>query len=257
MKHSQDVRNLVYVHVNHSNQYVMSHGLQFKEFISGIPQSPGKLLMLKHRFEDSEFNRHTLLEYVEHQQLMKLVKEDVYQYGDFCWVDFEEEEALNQLEGQEIAELLYLSHTKNHLRLPFYRKLNNQFAYLAHEDGWFNKTYYRSFEDFYAMLGNALSYKLSSLKGEKSFLGLKKRKEYPPMQREILYPFIEDMKEGIIFSIEKAEHSRTKIEIPVWVMGDLENIDELYEEYQNLLTQPLDGKIVFDRKSREWKVFVK
>ncbi|RDI39879.1 hypothetical protein [Falsibacillus pallidus] len=257
MKHSQDVRNLIYVHVNHSDQYVVSHGLQFKEFMSGVPKLPGKLLLLQHRFEDGEFNRHTLLEYVGDEEIDKLLKEEVHQYGGFCWLDFEDEESLDQLEGQEIAELLYLSHSKSHLRLPFYRKLNNQFAYLAQDDGWFNKTYYRSMDDFYGVLGTALSHKLSSFKGEKSFLGLKKRKDYPVMPKEILYPFIEDMKEGLLFSIEKAEQSRTKIEIPIWVIGDFVNMDEMYEEYQNITANPLDGKIVFDRKTKEWKVFVK
>ena len=42
-------------------------------------------------------------------------------YGDFCWIDFEEEEALNELPSQAIAELLYLGHLKEHLKLPFYK----------------------------------------------------------------------------------------------------------------------------------------
>ncbi|RLQ93188.1 hypothetical protein [Falsibacillus albus] len=257
MKHSQELSNLVYIHVHQSEQYVLSYGIEFKEFMAGVSEPPSKLLLLKHQFEDTEYNVHTLMEFVEHDQINKLIKDDVYGYGDFCWVDFEEEEALNQLDGQELAELLYLSHVKHHLRHPFYRKLNNRFVYLAHDDGWFNKMYFRSFDEFYDMLGYSISQKLTLQKAEKTFFGLKKKKEYPVMPKEILYPFIEDMKEGIVFSVEKAEQSRAKIEIPVWVIGDFSDMDEMHEEYQTIQSQPIDGKIVFDRKSREWKAFIK
>ena len=74
---------------------------------------------------------------------------------------------LNELTGQEIAELLYLGHQKQHLKLPFYNKLGNRFVYLAHDDGFFNKTYYRSFKDFFHFLSEAISDKLGELKARK------------------------------------------------------------------------------------------
>ena len=39
-------------------------------------------------------------------------RDGVYNYGDFCWVDFDEMEGLNELPGQILAELLYLGHVK-------------------------------------------------------------------------------------------------------------------------------------------------
>ncbi|MGE8207090.1 hypothetical protein ACQKP0_21535 [Heyndrickxia sp. NPDC080065] len=255
MKNRVANRGVIYAHMNVVDQYVLSYGIEFHEFYHAFSDLPN-LLLLRHQFDDGNFNLHTLLEYVDSESMPKLSEDDVYEYGDFCWVDFEDEEALNRLDGQEIAELLYLSHLKTHLRLPFYRKLNNRFVYLSHDDGWFNKTYYRSFDDFYKTLGVSISSKLNE-KGEKTFFGLKKKKEIPSIPIEILYPFIEDMKEGMIISIERAIHTRASVEIPIWIIGDYYDMDEMYEEYEGLYNRPLDGKIVFDRKVKEWKAFVK
>ena len=159
-KHHQDIRDLIYVHLNQTDQYVMSYGIEFDEFAAAFSGSLNHLLLLKHRFDDADFNMHTLLEYCPEDRIKKLAGEDVYSYGDFCWIDFIEEEVLNELSGQELAELLYLGHQKQHLKLPFYNKLGNRFVYLAHDDGWFNKIYYRSFKDFFHLLSEVIADKV-------------------------------------------------------------------------------------------------
>lgn len=255
MKNHTGNRDIIYIHVNYPDHYAISAGIEFKEFIEATPDI-SNMLLLRHQFDDGNYNLHTLFDFVDHETIPKLAKDDVFSYGDFCWIDFESEEALNLLEGQEIAELLYLSHFKNHLRLPFYRKLDNQFAYLAHEDGAFNKTYYRSFEDFYRVLGTSIMNKISD-KTEKTMFGRRRRKEFSNVPVEILYPFIENMKEGMVISLERAKYSRSQIEIPIWVIGDYYYMDEMQEEYSAIGNRPVDGKIVYDRKLKEWKCFIK
>ncbi|MDR7002004.1 hypothetical protein [Neobacillus niacini] len=255
-KHHQDIRDLIYVHLNQSDQYVMSYGIEFDEFAAAFSDSLNHLLLLKHRFDDTEFNRHALLEYCPEDRVKKLAGEDVYGYGDFCWIDFIEEEVLNELTGQEMAELLYLGHLKQHLKLPFYNKLGNRFVYLAHDDGWFNKIYYRSFKDFFHLLSEAISGKVSKLKLEKSLLGLRKKRSYPPVNKEILLSLTPFMKEGICISMKNADQQRTKIEIPIWVIGDFANMDDMYEEYEMISKEPSHAKIVFDKKTKEWKLNV-
>lgn len=255
MKNHVANQEVIYAHVNHVDHYVLSYGIEFYEFIKAFPDL-SNLLLLRHKFEDGNYNLHTMLEYVDSETIPKIAKEDVYGYGDFSWIDFDDEESLNLLEGQEIAEILYLCHKKNHLRHPFYRKLNNRFVYLANEDGWKNKVYYRSFDDFYTVLGEAISNKLNK-KAERTLLGRKKKSDVPSVPREILYPFIEEMKEGMVISVEKATKTRTQIEIPIWVIGDFYDMDAMYEEYEGIENRQLDGKIVFDRKEKEWKAYVK
>lgn len=122
------MKELIYIHLNAVHHYTMSYGIEFREFVKCLPKELNNVLLLKHNFDYSDFNMHTLLDYVEKDNLDRLLKEDVYEYGDFCWLDFEDTDGLNELEGQEIAELLYLGHSKQHLSGPFYSKLNNRYV---------------------------------------------------------------------------------------------------------------------------------
>jgi hypothetical protein len=256
-KHHQDIRDLIYVHLNQTDQYVISHGIEFAEFVSTFSGTLNNLLLLEHRFDDADFNMHTLLEYCPVERINKLAAEDVYGYGNFCWIDFIEEDVLNELTGQEMAELLYLGHHKHHLRLPFYNKLGNRFVYLANDDGWYNKTYYRTFKDFFQLFSIVISHKLGGLRVEKSLLGIRKKRVYPPVNKEILLTLTPLIKEGICLSLRDADHQRTRIEIPIWVLGDFANMDDMYEEYLQISRDRSHAKIIFDKKTKEWKLNVK
>ncbi|PLR95551.1 hypothetical protein [Bacillus sp. T33-2] len=251
-KNQPDNRDLIYVHVNERDQYVISCGIEFFEFAKSLSDSLNHLLLLKHNFDEGEFNRHTLHSFVPEDRIGKLIDEDVNSYGDFCWIDFEETEGLNVLTGQEIAEILYLGHIKHHLKLPFYNQLGNRFAYLAHDDGWFNKTYYRNLNDFYRMLGHVVSGKLGVLKPEKTVLGIKKKRAYPTVGKEILKSLSAALKEGAVFSFKNITQNRSRIEIPIWVIGDFSNMDDMYDEFQQAKKNRCDGKLVFDKKLKEW-----
>ncbi|MDF1508592.1 hypothetical protein PZE06_10365 [Robertmurraya sp. DFI.2.37] len=254
-KHNGNQRELVYVHLNETKHYVLSYGIEFGEFARSLKDLMNNVLLLKHHFDDGEFNLHTLFEYVPHEQVEKLIKDDVYGYGDFCWVDFEEEDALNELSGQELAELLYLGHMKDALRTPFYQQLRNRFVYLAHDDGWWNKVYYRNMKDFYHMLGEVLAAKMTDSKLAKSILGIKKKRPFPPIHMELILNMKIMMKEGILISIHDNVQTRTAIEIPIWVLGDFDNMDDMYEEYEKMAKGKPDAKLVFDKKTREWKMY--
>lgn len=251
-KRNLEIRDLVYVHVNESSQYVISYGIEFSEFVQSLSRSLNNLLLLKHRFDDGDFNRHTMLEYVSKDKVKVLAEENVYGYRDFCWVDFEEKEGVDELSGQEIAELLYLGHIKQHLRPPFYNRLGNRYVYLAHDDGWFNKTYYRNINDFYRMLGNVIAIKLGELKLEKTLLGIRKKRTYPAISIDILLSLSKIMREGAVFSLQNAERNRTRLEIPIWVIGDFDSMDDMFDEFEMMNKEKCDAKLVFDKKTREW-----
>jgi hypothetical protein len=48
--------------------------------------------------------------------------------------------------------------------------------------------------------------------------------------------------------------NRFRIELPMWVIGDFANMDDMYEEYEKSTKRPSEAKLIFDKKSREWKV---
>ncbi|HZG73563.1 MAG TPA: hypothetical protein VEY51_18650 [Chondromyces sp.] len=250
-----NIKDIIYVHLNTSHRYTISCGIEFHEFAKNLPKGLNNVLLLKHRFENSDFNMHSMFDYIEKDDIGKLLKENIASYGDFCWVDFDDIDGLNELEGQEIAELLYLGHSKQHLREPFYSKLNNRYAYLSQDDLWFNKTYYRYITDFYHILGGVVASKFGQLRGEKTFFPLKRGRDFPAIPKEMIASFTDKMREGMVISLAKTSQTRTKIEIPVWVIGDYINMDEMYEDYRINTQNPPDGHFEFDKRSREWSVY--
>ena len=52
-------------------------GLDLMSLYHALYDSINHLLLLKHRFDDGDFNMHTLLDYVPHKRVMKLAGEDV------------------------------------------------------------------------------------------------------------------------------------------------------------------------------------
>ncbi|WP_041085993.1 hypothetical protein [Jeotgalibacillus soli] len=252
MKAQAGSHEWLYIHINSTQDYVMSYGIEFKEFYFALSERVDHLLLLKHQYEDSSFNMHTYLEYVERDEIKNLVKDDVSSYGDFCWIDFEDEAGLNEMTGQEIAEILYLSHMKHHLRMPFYRKLNNRFVYLSTEDGRMNRTYYREWEDFFHMMGVSLPLKWSAHRSGKGLIIWKKEKALPPIPKKVIMSISQLMKEGVIISLQHASNAKGKVEIPVWVVGDYGNMDDLQEDFKAKVKKEPAAWFIFDRKLKEW-----
>ncbi|WJV30359.1 hypothetical protein QTG56_04425 [Rossellomorea sp. AcN35-11] len=257
MKANNQVKDIIYVHKNTDRQYVVSFGIHFNEFASNARKPLKNLLLIKHQYEHGAFNIHTHMEYVERDEMKKIMNDGVQSYGDFCWIDFEEEVGVNELNGQEIAELLYMGHIKQPLNPPFYSKLNNRYAYLSQDDGWFNKVYYRDFEDFFYMLGATVSSKLSTIKGGKGLFGMKKEKAYPAISQEVIRSFGDHLNEGMVISLEKAVLTRAKIEIPVWVVGDYDDMDEMMEDYRQMRKTPENGLLSYDRKTKSWNALLR
>ena len=109
-----------------------------------------------------------LFEYVEEENIHKLIQAEIDEFDEFCWVDFDDASDLDELEPKEIAELLYLAHKKNHLQERSFLLLKNRFVYFSHDDGWYNKVYYRRIADFVGMLSKVIPYKLGAF-GKKRF----------------------------------------------------------------------------------------
>lgn len=252
-----ETRELVYIHLHASERFVLSSGITFQDFHTSITKPLQNILLLKHQYKDAEFNMHTLLEFVYQEDIHKLVKSQADQSNDFCWIDFEDEAGLSALEGQELAELLYLGHFKNHLRPPFYRMLNNEFVYLSDANGWFDKVYYRSIDRFFSMLGRIIPERMGSLKVEKTWLGIRKRNEYPDISVETFIRLSALMAEGVVFSFEKILQSRNRIEIPIWVIGDYIDMEEMQENYMEISQLEPDAKLIYVRKTKEWALVLK
>ncbi|WP_028400038.1 hypothetical protein [Ectobacillus panaciterrae] len=250
---SDQVKDIIYINGDRRNHCFLTSGITFREFASNIPSPLHNVLLLKHDFEWTDYNYHTLLEYVEEENMQKLISADVEQFGEFCWIDFDDVNDLEELEPLEIAELLYLAHKKEPIGKPFFPLLKNKYVYLSHDDGWFNKMYYRKLQDFTGLLSKVIPYKLGSF-GKKRFMLFQKTKIYPAIAKEVvnqLLPFTED---GLLIDLTNKAETRRGLEIPVYVIGSFTNTDEIIENLDELKAEAHERAwLLFDKKDQEWK----
>lgn len=251
MRNRNGREQIIYTHMNQLDRYIVSSGIRFSEFMNGLPDRPSHLLLLNHRLDHYHFNMHTKFNFVTGDHVDELIRSTVSRAKNFCWIDFQNEEFLNELTDQELAELLYLSHMKHHLRPPFYRRLGNQFAYLSCDQDLFNKIYYRKWSQFYTMFGSVVAGRISPKRSRNLFARWKNR-TIPPVPAEVMHSFHELLGEGVAFSLEEVTDDRQQIAIPLWVIGDFNDVDEMYDEYDLLSRQKPHGELIYDRKISEW-----
>ncbi|CAM4181782.1 oxalate:formate antiporter [Bacillus manliponensis] len=250
---SDQIKNMIYINGNRRNHCFITAGITFEEFASNIPSPIHQVLLLKHNFEWADFHYHTLFEYVEEENMNKLITADIDEFHDFCWVDFDDVSDLDELEPKEIAELLYLAHKKEPLGRAFFPLLKNRFAYFSHDDGWYSKVYYRRMLDFVGMLSKVIPYKLGSF-GKKRFSLFQKSKIYPAISKEVILELVPLMEDGLYFDLAGKIESRRGLDIPVYVIGSYESTDEVLDNLAELKRGASQtGWLIFDKKEQEWQ----
>jgi hypothetical protein len=183
------LRDVFYISANFDDNFFVYYGMEFKEFIRYCPINLENILITDGYNIANNFNYNWLLETANgKEEILELSKEDIYGLGNFHWLDYCKEEELNNCSPEEKAEVLYLSHFGKPIKFPFINKLQNNFCYLAHDDGWFCKLYCKDMLVF----GNIISDKIIE-----SFSTNKRRKIYP-MTDEIKDKLIEFTKSGLL-----------------------------------------------------------
>ncbi|MBP2001388.1 hypothetical protein J2Z69_002431 [Paenibacillus shirakamiensis] len=216
MKKKHNIRELIYVNKHEIDDACFySHGIEFYEFMSCVESRPDNLILLQHQFDNADWHHRSRFDYVTKEEINELIEDNVYRYGDFCWVDVKTEEELDQLDDQQIAELLFFGH----LAKPLHKIPMARFAYYAHDDGWFNKLYVASVEEYKVILSKVLVLKL---------VGLTNRafEEIPSHISDI---FLKYTKEGLFIDLSKTHKSKMEIKIPLAVVGQYRDMDTVIE----------------------------
>lgn len=237
MKKKQNIRDLIYVNGNDfDSKCFYSYGIEFYEFMSCVHNRPENLILLKHNFDNAQWNPHSRFDYVTSQEISELIDDNVYGYGDFCWVDFNNEEDLDKLTKLQIAELLYFGH----LAKPLHDIPKVRFAYYAHDDGWFNKLYVTMLEDYEMILSRTITSKLHKLT----------RRSIVDIPNDITGVLLESTKEGLFIDLSNIKKSKSEIKIPITAVGHYTDMDKVYD----LKNEITDYKVwlVFSKKT--WKL---
>ncbi|WP_168124007.1 hypothetical protein [Paenibacillus sp. HB172176] len=216
MKKKQNIREIIYVSGNEAeNKCFYSYGIEFHEFMACMNNRPENLILLKHDFDNAEWNQLSRFDYVTSQRIDELINDYVYGYGDFCWVDFNIEEDLDQLTNLQIAELLFFGH----LAKPLHEIPKVRFSYYAHDDGWFNKLYVTNIEEYEMMISKVIEFKLEKLT----------RRTFINIPRDISRVLLELTEKGLFINLSKIRKDNDIIQIPITEVGHYREMDSVYD----------------------------
>lgn len=216
-------KDVIYIIYNEDEQSATAMGIEFGDFVQSLQEGLHHLLLLKSDYAGENYHAGLRMEAVRNESLKELYQENVHRYGDFCWVDCEDLERLDHLVPQEKAELLYLGHYLQPLGSPFFPKLNNRFAYLAHDDGWYNKLYFREKKDYLSMLQELIPNRIKAAY---------KKKNVQPLSSEIGQQLLHMAGSGLLIDLYRTIKGKGRIEIPINVIGAIADFDDVYNNME-------------------------
>ena len=160
-------RTILYVYADRENHVFINSGITFSEFVNGLSKPLDNMTLISPKNDVislvSDYERGFEV-FKGNEQILALLSENIYALGDFCFVDFHDADGMEHLSEEQVAELLYLGHLFRPLKSPFFPALQNRFAYLAHDDGFFCKLYCRDEQDFAHVLAVKIMSYINSVK---------------------------------------------------------------------------------------------
>lgn len=220
-------RKELYLKADLQTKEFIYSGITFKEFLKYSSYVIENMILLKANYVGDKYEYgFNLLE--GRKSVEMLAKENVYSYGDFCFVDYETSGIVAQLNDEEIAQLLFAAHMFRPLKSMFFEKLNNQFLYLAHDDGFFCKLYMRNEIDFVTILCNKITdyvhqkYKINCL-------------DIPETLKRII---LNIATKGICLDLE--EIKKNNFVVRFYIIGEVSNIDDLLNNFQTIKNKDVE-----------------
>lgn len=206
----------LYINAHPKEQYSIYSGMNFHDFINGVPAPINNIMLLRGNYiGEKRKYRFELLE--GEDDIKKLMRKDIYRYGDFCFVDYEKTTSLDGLTNEQIAELLYMAHMFKPLKKPFFEVLGNRFVYLAHDDSYYCKLYCRDVSIIVTLLFKKIAgYLKRWLKAEVC--------EFSDETCEVIYGF---MQQGLFIDLAEVNNAKEAITLTLYVIGAYENIDNI------------------------------
>jgi len=207
----------IYIKTDDDNHETIFSGITFDDFIKYTPTPAKNLLLLKSGyFSDKRQHNFELLEGSE--DVKKLMSENIYHYGDFCFVDYANSAYVGKLSGDQVSELLYLSHMNEPLKSPFLEPLQNNFAYLSHDDGWYCKLYCRNQQDSITILINKLQNAVQKALCINNFL----------LPNDLIDRIREVSKRGLLIKLDTSAQREKAAVIKLYEVGEYHNMDDLF-----------------------------
>lgn len=145
----------IYANLSPEKNEAVFSGIKFTDFIECTPVSIENILLLSSS-DIGEKYCHNFKIFEGMDDIAKLKLKNIYRYGNFNFVDYANTALVSSLTKEQIAELLYLTHMYEPLKSPFFDILQNNYAYLSHDDGWYCKLYCKEWQTATLILRNKL-----------------------------------------------------------------------------------------------------
>lgn len=242
LKAAEDFLHHLFVHMNDVNQFVIFSGITLKQFFNAAsPQS--NLLLLKHGYQDSSFNMHTQLDFVSTEEINNFVKKMDDYSGDICWIDFLDEEDVDQLTPIEQAKLLYFSHKEEPIDTPFSPKLKNRYAFYSSTIDRKTKVYFKDLSDSELIVSNLYNQLIKEKESNGRLWRRKSKVTIPELDPEMLKTYRYFAKEGALFSLYKMEKPNKTYGIEIRALSDYDYPDEVWDDLNEILKGRYDELI--------------
>jgi hypothetical protein len=238
------IRDIFYINANFDECYFTYYGMEFHEFVRFCPIDLKNILITDGDGIADSFNYTWFFENVKgRESILELSRQDIYGLGNFHWLDYDNETDLNNCTPEEMAEVLYLSHFGKPIKSPFFDRINNNFVYLAHDDGWFCKLYCKDNSIIKEIIANKI---LDAFRADK-------RRKIHPMDEEIKKQLFEFIDKGLLIDFLNIWKDDKGIYINFYTVGSYEDMDEMYNNLeQNKKKARAKGYI--QHKNKTWKI---
>lgn len=240
------LRDVFYINANFDQGHYMYYGMEFKEFILHCPVEIDNILVTDSRcYVVKGYNNHWNLEVTEGKnEIIELSHEDLYGMGNFYWLDYKDETALNACTPQEQAEVLYMSHFGKPLTTPFVERLQNNFVYQAHDDGWFCKLCCKDMTVMKDIMANKIA----------EHFATNKRMKINPMDEENKQILLDMTINGLLVDLSDIYvGTRGYRCVNIYAIGKFEDMDAMYNNLdKHKARASKQGYLEYSNK--KWKI---
>lgn len=234
----------LYIKINEVDKHITTTGISFHDFINGIDVRPTNILILRGCPLVGEWDTELNLFYITPEQMEEFYQEKMGDYGDFCWIDFHDAQALQGISKEGLAQLLYVAHKKEPWDHAMMKGLENRYIYLSHDDRFWVKLYIENPRSYMNVVERKI---ITALKGNQK---KRAKRELSSIPAEISEKLYEMFKQGAIVDLDKSNDSGVRIYPAI----ELENFDKMYRDLEKTRARNRGLYLEHDATSKQWSL---
>jgi|GEM_PF-475204 len=242
-------KNFAYIKLDRQAGCVVSSGVSWEEFYTGIEHKPANLLLLSGGGSFEAYHQELQLDYLIGGDPEKYVKAVEHAFGNFVWVDFEDLADLDNITNQELAELLYFNHRSEPLYGFHFDRLCNRYAYYSHDDEWSVRVYMENLEDYRPVVMHKL---MKEFKGRKRSIA--------PLPAEIITRLMDMFEQGAAVDFDEITVTDTDTSVWVYPIGDCRGmpygVDSIHKALDRQRTRHANGGLYlqYNTRGKRWRI---